>query len=74
MIVDDLLAKSKTKEQHPKVIIKVFDQFLEHNVRLNPKKCVFRVTSWKLLDFIVPRWGIDVDSNKIKSIVNMPSP
>jgi len=45
MTVDDLLAKSKTKEQHPKVIIKVFDQFLEHNVRLNPKKCVFRVTS-----------------------------
>ena len=43
--VDDLLAKSKTREQHPKILIKIFNRLLEFNVHLNPKKCVFGVTS-----------------------------
>jgi len=43
--VNDFLAKSKTREQHPKVLIKIFDRLLEHNVRLNPKKCVFGFNS-----------------------------
>lgn len=51
--LDDMLAKSKTREQHLEVIIKIFDRLLEHNVKLNLKKCVFGVTSGKLLDFII---------------------
>ena len=53
--VDDVLAKSKTKEDHPKVLVKIFDRLLEHNIHLNPKKCVFGVTSRKLLGFIISR-------------------
>lgn len=72
--VDDVLAKSKTREDHPKVLVKIFNRLLEHNIRLNPKKYVFGVTSGKLLGFIISRWGIEVDPNKIKSIGNMPPP
>lgn len=51
--IDDLLAKSKIREQHPKLLIKIFGQLLEFNVHLNPKKYVFGVTLGKLLRFII---------------------
>ena len=72
--VDDLLAKSKTRKQHPEILIKIFDRLLQFNVCLNPKKCVFGVTLGKLLGFIVSQRGIEIDPNKIKAITHMPSP
>jgi len=50
---DDLLVKSKKHEEHWNVLHKVFNHLLKHNVRLNPKKCVFGVISGKLLGFIM---------------------
>jgi len=72
--VEDLLAKSKTREKHPKILIKIFDRLLQFNIHINPKKCVFGVTSGKLLGFIVSQQGIEIDPNKIKVIIDMPSP
>lgn len=72
--VDDLLAKLKTREQYPKVLIKIFDRLPKHNVRLNSKKCVFRVTSRNLLGLIVSMHEIEVDPNKIRAIVYIPPP
>lgn len=69
--VDDILAKSKIWEDHPKVLVKILDRLLEHSIWLNHKKCIFDVTLIKLLGFIICRWGIEVDPNKIKLIINM---
>ena len=41
---------------------------------MNPKKCVFRVSSGKLLGFIVSKRGIEIDPNKEKVIAEMPPP
>ena len=41
---------------------------------MNPKKCVFGVSSGKLLGFIVNKRGIEIDPNKAKAIVEMPPP
>lgn len=30
--IDDVLAKSKIQDDHPKVLIKIFDRLLEHKV------------------------------------------
>lgn len=40
--VDDLLSKSNTRYQHWDIFKKVFAYLLKHNIRLNPKKYVFR--------------------------------
>ena len=42
-------------------------------LRLNPKKCTFGVTSRKLLGHIVSERGIEVDPEKIKTVLDMPS-
>ena len=41
---------------------------------MNPKKCVFGVSSDKLLGFIVSKRGIEIDPNKAKAIAKMPPP
>lgn len=51
--VDDLLEKSYTRERHLEILDKNFTCLEKFNVRLNPKKCVFGVTSTKLLGYIV---------------------
>ena len=41
---------------------------------MNPKKCVFGVSSGKLLGFIVSKRGIEIDPNKAKAIAKMSPP
>jgi predicted HD phosphohydrolase len=53
--VDDILGKSKTREDHPIILRRIFERLREYKVRLNPKKCVFGVLSGKLLGFIMSR-------------------
>ncbi|RVW84161.1 hypothetical protein CK203_053595 [Vitis vinifera] len=47
---------------------------VKFRLRLNPKKCTFRVTSRKLLGYIVSEHGIEVDPEKIRAILDMPTP
>lgn len=47
--VEKILAKSIKREDHLNNLGKVFDQLGQYNLRLNPKKCVFGVTSENLL-------------------------
>ena len=43
-------------------------------MKLNPAKCVFEVSARKFLGFIVNLRGIDSNPDKIKVVLNMPSP
>lgn len=71
--VDDILAKSRTRKIHLQVLDKIFTKMEKYNVRLNPKKCAFGVTSQKLLGCIISTKGIEVDLEKVKAIMEMPS-
>ena len=72
--VDDLLVKWKTREGHFEVLERVLWRANQYNLKMNPKKCVFRVTAGKLLGFIVSKRGIEVDPTKAKAITAMPPP
>lgn len=72
--VDDILVKSHTFMDHLVDLEKVFDRLAKYNLMLNPKKCVFGVTSGKLLGFIVSKRGIEIDPKKVKAILDMPPP
>jgi hypothetical protein len=43
-------------------------------VKLNPKKCVFGVPRGVLLGFIVSKWGIEANPEKIVTIAQHPEP
>ena len=70
--VDDMMVKSETREGHFEALDKFLARLEKYNLRLNPKKCVFGVTSGKLLGHIVSERGIEVDPDKIKAIQEMP--
>ena len=69
--VDDIMVKLETREGHFKALDKFLARLEKYNLRLNPKKCVFGVTSGKLLGYIVNERGIEVDPDKIKAIQEM---
>jgi len=51
--VDDMIVKSKEREDHIKNLRKIFIRIREHKLRLNPAKCTFGVSSGKLLGHVV---------------------
>ena len=71
--IDDMLVKSTTAELHIAHLSEAF-QILMYNMKLNPTKCAFGVSTGKFLGFIVNHRGIEANSEKIKAVLDMPSP
>ncbi|XP_077249358.1 uncharacterized protein LOC143888848 [Tasmannia lanceolata] len=67
-------ASTDTREEHAGALRKFFQRIQKFKLRLNPNKCVFGVTSGKLLGFLVSQRGIEVDPQKIKAIQEMAPP
>ena len=72
--VDDMIVKSRDRADHLAALQRFFERIRCFRLRLNPKKCTFRVTSKKLLGHIVSEQGIEFDPEKIRAILDMPSP
>jgi hypothetical protein len=45
-----------------------FDNLCKYNMMLNSKKCVFDVSSNKLLSYMLSTHGIDVNPKKVEAI------
>lgn len=43
-------------------------------MKLNPKKCVFGVTSGKFSGFLIDELGIEADPYKVKEVLDMTLP
>lgn len=71
--VDDMIAKSKTEEEHVEYLLKLFQRLRKYKLHMNPNKCTFGVRSGKLLGFIVSQQGIEVDPDKVIAIQEMPA-
>ena len=44
-----------------------------YKIKLNPEKCVFKVTSGNFLGFIVSYRGIEANSEKIRAVIKIKS-
>ena len=72
--VDDMIVKSRDRSDHLAALERFFRRIRQFRLRLNPKKCTFGVTSGKLLGYMVNERGIKVDLDKIRAILDMPTP
>ena len=72
--VDDLVVKIKRTEDHLVDLRSVFNCLRKYQLKMNPRKCAFGVTSGKFLRFIVRQRGIEIDQSKIEAIQKMPEP
>src|SRR5947207_3277546 len=71
--VDDIVIKSRVKEDLISDLSETFTNLRCFRWKLNPEKCVFGVPSGKLLGFIVSYRGIEVNPEKLKDIFRMNS-
>ena len=51
-----------------------FDTLRQYNMKLNPSKCAFGVSSGKFLGFLVSQRGIEANPDKIQVILSMEPP
>ena len=72
--IDDMMVKSTTGELHIAHLSEAFQILRNYNMKLNPAKCAFGVSAGKFLGFIVNRRGIEANPDKIKAMLDMPSP
>ncbi|CAM8984212.1 unnamed protein product [Rhodiola kirilowii] len=72
--VDDVVVKSKARSDHVQDLRTVFERLRKCQLKMNPLKCAFGVTSGKFLGFVVTHRGIEIDQTKIKAIQEMPEP
>ncbi|CAM8968425.1 unnamed protein product [Rhodiola kirilowii] len=72
--IDDVVVKSKARSDHVQDLRTVFERLRKCQLKMNPLKCAFGVTSGKFLGFVVTHRGIEIDQTKIKAIQEMPEP
>ena len=71
--VDDMLVKSKEELAHLDNLKETFVTLRQYQMKLNPSKCAFGVTSEKFLGFVVSQRGIEGNPKKVQAILNMAS-
>ena len=69
--LDDIVVKSRRREEHFHMLKRVFKRCRAFKLRMNFLKCAFGVSSRKFLGFLVHSRGIDVDLAKAMAIATM---
>ncbi|GKD20720.1 reverse transcriptase domain-containing protein [Tanacetum coccineum] len=72
--VDDLVIKSRTKDEIVRDIEETFKTLRETNMKLNPKKCTFGVEEGMFLGYKVNSEGLKVCLEKVDAVLSLPSP
>jgi hypothetical protein len=69
--VNDIMVKTKRGSTLVEDLTLVFNKLRATRIKLNPDKCVFGVSTGKLLGFLVSHRGIEANPEKIKAIEAM---
>jgi hypothetical protein len=72
--IDDVVVKSKKRRDLLDDLNETFDNLNKYKMKLNPKKCVFGVSSGKLPGYMVLAWGIDAIPKKVEAIEQLLPP
>jgi hypothetical protein len=63
--IDDVVVKSKSKDNHLVDLRLALERMRRYGLKMNPLKCVFGVSASKFLGFIIHEHDIEIDSTKI---------
>ncbi|RVW83263.1 Retrovirus-related Pol polyprotein from transposon 17.6 [Vitis vinifera] len=72
--IDDIVVKIKTREEHALHLQEVFHLLRKYDMKLNPSKCGFDVSTGKFLGFMVSQKGIEVSLDQVKAVMETPPP
>ena len=72
--VDDIVVKSKKREDHFTILRKVFERCRLYKLKMNPLKCAYGFSTDKFLGFLVHQRGMDVNPTRASTIATMKPP
>ncbi|KAG5883240.1 hypothetical protein JTB14_026461 [Gonioctena quinquepunctata] len=74
--LDDIVVIAESFEEHMKILDEVFKLFRNANLTVSSDKCQFfrPESELKYLGHVEDRNGLHVDSDKVKAMLNIPSP
>jgi hypothetical protein len=72
--VDDMWVKSIQATKHIEDLRETFQTLRKYQMKLNPMKCAFGVSSGKFFRFMVSQRGIEVNPEKVKAVLDMQAP
>lgn len=72
--LDDIVIISETFEEHISLLMKVHEKLALANLTINFEKSLFFKKELKYLGFIVDEYGLRADPDKIKAILEYPTP
>jgi hypothetical protein len=72
--IDDIVVKSEKRGDLLDDLKETFDNLRKFKMMVNPKKCVFGVSSDKLLGYMVSSQGINANPKKVEAIKKLQPP
>lgn len=72
--LDDILIFSKTKEEHLLQLRQVLQRLREEKLLINIKKCTFMKDELVYLGFAISKVVLKMDPEKVKAIIEWPTP
>ncbi len=67
--LDDIIVYSNIKKKHIQHVKKILQRLRETNIQVDVDKCEFHITETKFLEMIIERDDINMNSEKIKIII-----
>ncbi|XP_048605535.1 uncharacterized protein LOC125583040 [Brassica napus] len=71
--IDNMLVKSLHAADHLCHLRDCFETLNKYDMKLNPAKCTFGVSSGEFLGYIVTQRGIEANPKQISAVLNLPS-
>ena len=72
--IDDMLVKSKECLDHTEHLRETFELLRTYDIKLNPLKCAFGISSGKFLGFMVTQRGIKANLIQFRAIIESRTP
>lgn len=74
IVVDDILIWGRKHEEHNERLRQILNKIHAINMKLNPDKCRFRVSSVQYVGHLLTADGVKPDPEKTKAVCDMPTP
>uniref|UniRef100_A0A8C1QKT9 Gypsy retrotransposon integrase-like protein 1 n=1 Tax=Cyprinus carpio TaxID=7962 RepID=A0A8C1QKT9_CYPCA len=72
--LDDILIFSSSLQEHVQHVRRVLQRLLENGLFVKAEKCSFHAQSVPFLGYIISSEGVRMDPDKVKAVVDWPSP
>ena len=74
VVFDDIIIAADSEQEHDHVMRKVLQRARKHHVRFNKDKLQYKVAQVKYVGHVLSAQGVSPDGDKVRAIVDMPTP